>query len=52
MCFLSYEVGIEIYRIEGVDVLIYSVVKMIVDCFKFWNKIGFDVVFEVLCEVL
>jgi predicted transcriptional regulator of viral defense system len=40
--------GIEIHRIEGVDVRIYSVAKTVADCFKYRNKVGIDVAVEAL----
>ena len=36
--------------IDGVRVRIYSPAKTIVDCFKFRNKVGQDVVLEALRE--
>ena len=44
----SYEAGIETHQIEGFPVMIYSVEKTLVDCFKFRNRIGMDVVLEAL----
>jgi hypothetical protein len=43
------EGGVE-HRIEGVTVAIYSPAKTIADCFKFRNKVGFDVALEALRE--
>jgi predicted transcriptional regulator of viral defense system len=40
--------GIEIHRVEGVDVRIYSAAKTVADCFKYRNKIGIDVAVEAL----
>jgi predicted transcriptional regulator of viral defense system len=40
--------GIELHRIERVDVRIYSAAKTVADCFKFRNKIGIDVAVEAL----
>jgi len=48
----GYESGIQIHRLEGVDVPIYNIPKTISDCFKFRNKIGLDVALEALREVL
>lgn len=45
---LAFEAGIEVHRIDGADVKIYSIEKTIADCFKFRNKIGMDVVLEAL----
>jgi predicted transcriptional regulator of viral defense system len=43
---LALTEGIEVHRIEGVDVRVYSTAKTIVDCFKYRNKIGLDVAIE------
>ncbi len=40
--------GIEIHKIEGVEVKIYNEAKTIADCFKFRNKIGLDIALEAL----
>jgi predicted transcriptional regulator of viral defense system len=40
--------GITVHRIDNVPVKIYSPEKTLVDCFKFRNKIGMDVVLEAL----
>ncbi len=40
--------GIEVHRIEGVAVNIFSAAKTVADCFKFRNKIGLDVCIEAL----
>jgi predicted transcriptional regulator of viral defense system len=40
--------GITVHRIDNVSVKIYSPEKNLVDCFKFRNKIGMDVVLEAL----
>lgn len=40
--------GIEIHRIEGVDVRVYSAAKTVADCFKYRNKVGVDVAVEAL----
>ena len=42
--------GVEIHRIEGVDVRITSVAKTVADCFKYRHKIGLDVALEALRE--
>ena len=44
----TYLSGIEEHRIDGVKVKVYSPEKTLADCFKFRNKIGMDVVLEVL----
>ena len=39
----AYSEGIEIHKIDGVPVKVYSVEKSIADCFKFRNKIGVNI---------
>jgi len=42
--------GVEIHRVEGQAVRIYSAAKTIADCFKYRNKIGLEVALEALRE--
>ncbi|MGB3211237.1 MAG: hypothetical protein WBB19_11075 [Desulforhopalus sp.] len=44
----AYRAGIEEHEIDGASVKINNVEKTLVDCFKFRNKIGMDVVLEAL----
>ena len=44
----SWKAGIEVHKIDGYDVRIYNLPKTIADCFKFRNKIGFDVALKAL----
>jgi len=44
----AFRQGIEIHKIDGVPVRIYSAEKTIADSFKFRNKLGMDVVLEAL----
>jgi len=44
--------GVELHKIEGVQVKIFNVAKTIADCFKFRNKIGVDVAIEALKDGL
>ena len=44
----AYEAGIEEHMVDGVIVKIYSPEKTLVDCIKFRNKIGMDIVLEAL----
>lgn len=46
LSFETYEAGIEEHMIDGVSIKIYDPEKTIVDCFRFRNKIGMDVVLE------
>ncbi|MEZ4650462.1 MAG: type IV toxin-antitoxin system AbiEi family antitoxin domain-containing protein [Candidatus Eisenbacteria bacterium] len=40
--------GVELHRVEGVEVKVYSAAKTVADCFKYRNKIGVDVAVEAL----
>jgi predicted transcriptional regulator of viral defense system len=40
--------GIELRRVEGVTLRVYSAAKTVADCFKYRNKIGVDVAVEAL----
>jgi predicted transcriptional regulator of viral defense system len=40
--------GVEVHRLEGVEVRMYSAAKTVADCFKYRNKIGIDVAVESL----
>ena len=44
----AYGPGIETHQLDGAPVKIYNPEKTLVDCFKFRNKIGMDVVLEAL----
>lgn len=44
----TYNAGIEIKKIGGYPVKIYSIEKTLADCVKFRNRIGIDVVIEAL----
>ena len=44
----AYELGIEAHMLDGAPVKIYNPEKTLVDCFKFRNKIGIDIVLEAL----
>ena len=44
----AYQSGIEEHQVDGIVVKIYSMEKTIVDCFKFRNKIGMDVILEAI----
>lgn len=44
----AYESGIEINRIDGVNVQVYNPEKTLADCFKFQHKLGTEVVVEAL----
>jgi predicted transcriptional regulator of viral defense system len=42
--------GVEIHRLEGESIRVYSVAKTLADLFKYRNKVGLDVVLEALRE--
>jgi predicted transcriptional regulator of viral defense system len=44
----SHQDGIEYYRINTVEIPIYSAAKTVVDCFKFRNAIGLETAIEAL----
>ncbi|NTW84245.1 MAG: transcriptional regulator [Chlorobiaceae bacterium] len=43
-----FKLGIETHQLDGFPVKIYSPEKTLVDCFKFRNRIGMDIVLEAL----
>jgi len=45
---MVFEAGIEKHQIDGVTIQIYSAEKTLVDCFKYRNKLGIDIVLEAL----
>jgi predicted transcriptional regulator of viral defense system len=47
----AFNQGIEVHRLEGQPVRIYSVAKTVADLFKYRKKIGLDVALEALREV-
>lgn len=40
--------GVEVHRVEGVGIRVYSAAKTVADCFKYRNKVGIDVAVEAL----
>jgi predicted transcriptional regulator of viral defense system len=47
-----YARDIEIHKIDGMDIKIYSLARTCADCFKFRNKVGIDVAIEALKEII
>ena len=45
---LALTEGIEVHRVEGVPIRVYSAAKTVADCFKYRHKIGIDVAVEAL----
>ncbi len=48
----AYSSGIEIHKVEGGVLRIYSVTKTVIDCFRMRNKIGVDIAIEALRDAL
>ena len=44
----AFEEGVEVHRLEGVEVRLFSAAKTVADCFKFRSRIGTDVAVEAL----
>jgi predicted transcriptional regulator of viral defense system len=44
----TFHEGLQIHRINGMPLKIYSPARTVVDCFKFRNKLGLDVALEAL----
>jgi len=47
---LSLREGMEVHRVEGVEIKVYCLAKTVADCFKYRHKIGLDVALEALRE--
>jgi len=43
-----YQAGIELHRVDGVEVRVYRAAKTVADSFRFRNRIGIDVAVEAL----
>lgn len=48
----SYSYGIELHKIDGHRLKIYSPAKTVADCFKYRRKVGLDIAIEALKDVL
>ena len=44
----AFTQGVEVHKIDGIPIRVYSPEKTIADCFKYRNKIGLDVALEAL----
>ncbi|RMG12192.1 MAG: transcriptional regulator [Deltaproteobacteria bacterium] len=44
--------GVQVVKIDGVDVRIYDLPKTVVDCFRFRNKLGLDVAVDGLKQAI
>jgi len=43
-----YHAGVEVHRVDSVEVQLYNAGKTVADCFRFRNRIGIDVAVEAL----
>lgn len=43
-----FRAGMEVHRVDGVEVRVYNAAKTVADCFRFRNRIGVDVAVEAL----
>ena len=48
----TFKAGVEVRRLEGVEVRIFTAAKTVADCFKYRSKIGLDVAIEALKDTL
>jgi len=44
--------GVEIHKVQGAEIKVFSPAKTVADCFKYRNKIGLDVAIEALRDCL
>jgi predicted transcriptional regulator of viral defense system len=44
----TFENGLEMHKIDGRAIRVYSVARTVVDCFKYRNKLGLDIALEAL----
>lgn len=44
----AFSEGVEVHRIDGMDLKVYSAAKTVADCFKFRNVVGLDVAIQAL----
>jgi predicted transcriptional regulator of viral defense system len=49
---LSLREGVEVHRVDGINVRVFNPAKTIADCFKYRNKLGLDVAMEALRDGL
>ncbi len=48
----SLKTGVEVHRVNGAELRVFSPAKTVADCFKYRNKIGVDVAAEALRDFL
>lgn len=44
--------GIEMVKVDGVDLRVYGLAKTVVDCFRFRNKLGLDVALDAMSQAM
>jgi len=44
----AHSEGIDVHKVDGIELKVYSPEKTVADCFKFRNRIGLDVAIEAL----
>ncbi len=44
--------GVQVVKVDGVDMRIYDLPKTVLDCFRFRNKLGIDVAVDALNQAL
>ncbi len=44
----TFDMGLEVHKIDGRPIRIYGVARTVVDCFKYRNKLGLDIALEAL----
>ncbi len=45
-----FDIAVEVHRVEGRGVRVYSIARTVADCFRFGNTVGLDVALEALSE--
>jgi len=48
----TFRAGVEEHSMAGTQIRVFSVAKTVADCFKYRNKIGFEIALEALQEVV
>lgn len=48
----AFRAGVEEHSMAGAQIRVYCVAKTVADCFKYRNRVGFDIAMEALQEVV
>ena len=48
----AYRAGVEEHSMAGAQIRVFGIAKTVADCFKYRNRIGFDIAMEALQEVV